>query len=77
MVINGAESYKHTVLSYIYHLALDPKNILPCDSKGVINHKRENLTPEKLDFIAETEIPTLEDEMEGLDVFEPGFLKEM
>jgi malate dehydrogenase (oxaloacetate-decarboxylating)(NADP+) len=40
-----------------------------CDSKGVINHKRENLTPEKIDFIAHTEIETLEDALKGADVF--------
>ncbi len=40
-----------------------------CDSKGVINHKRQNLTPEKLDFIAQTDIETLEDAVKGSDVF--------
>lgn len=40
-----------------------------CDSKGVINHKRTNLTPEKLDFIVETDIETLEDAVKDSDVF--------
>ena len=39
-----------------------------CDSKGVINHK-ENLTQKKSDFIANTEIETLEDALKGADVF--------
>ena len=48
-----------------------------CDSKGVINHKRENLTPEKLDFIAQTDISTLEQALEGADDVLLVCLKEM
>ena len=69
MVINGAGAAAIACAKLYISLGLDPKNILMCDSKGVINHKRENLTPEKLDFIAETEISTLEDALKGSDVF--------
>lgn len=69
MVINGAGAAAIACAKLYISLGLDSKNILMCDSKGVINHKRENLTPEKLDFIAETEISTLEDALKGSDVF--------
>ncbi len=69
MVINGAGAAAIACAKLYISLGLDPKNILMCDSKGVINHKRENLTPEKLDFIAETEISTLEGALKGSDVF--------
>jgi malate dehydrogenase (oxaloacetate-decarboxylating)(NADP+) len=69
MVINGAGAAAIACAKLYISLGLDPKNILMCDSKGVINHKRENLTPEKLDFIAQTDIETLEDALKGSDVF--------
>ncbi|MFC4687489.1 NADP-dependent malic enzyme [Epilithonimonas pallida] len=69
MVINGAGAAAVACAKLYISLGLDPKNILMCDSKGVINHKRENLTPEKLDFIAQTDISTLEDAVKGADVF--------
>lgn len=69
VVINGAGAAAIACTKLYMALGLNPKNVLMCDSKGVINHKRENLTPEKLDFIAETEISTLEEAMEGADVF--------
>ncbi|WP_333854310.1 NADP-dependent malic enzyme [Epilithonimonas sp.] len=69
MVINGAGAAAIACAKLYISLGLNPKNILMCDSKGVINHKRENLTPEKLDFIAQTDIEKLEDAMKGCDVF--------
>ena len=69
MVINGAGAAAIACAKLYISLGLNPKNILMCDSKGVINHKRENLTPEKLDFIAQTDISSLEDALKGADVF--------
>jgi len=69
MVINGAGAAAIACAKLYISLGLDPKNILMCDSKGVINQRRENLTPEKLDFIAQTDIDTLEDALKGSDVF--------
>ena len=39
------------------------------DSKGVINNKRENLTPQKQEFMTTRDINTLEEAMVGADVF--------
>ena len=69
MVVNGAGAAAIACTKLYIEVGLNPKNILMCDSKGVINHKRENLTPEKLDFVAETDIETLEEALKGADVF--------
>ena len=69
MVVNGAGAAAIACTKLYVALGLNKENVLMCDSKGVINHKRENLTPEKIDFIAHTEIETLEDALKGADVF--------
>ena len=69
MVVNGAGAAAIACTKLYIALGLKKENVLMCDSKGVINHKRENLTPEKLDFIAQTDISTLEQPLEGADVF--------
>ncbi|KMQ71774.1 NADP-dependent malic enzyme [Chryseobacterium koreense] len=69
MVVNGAGAAAIACTKLYIELGLKKENILMCDSKGVINHKRENLTPEKIDFIAETDLETLEDALKGADVF--------
>ena len=69
MVVNGAGAAAIACTKLYVELGLSKENVLMCDSKGVINHKRENLTPEKIDFIAHTEIETLKDALKGADVF--------
>lgn len=69
MVVNGAGAAAIACAKLYVALGLNKENVLMCDSKGVINHKRENLTPEKIDFIAHTEIETLKDALKGADVF--------
>lgn len=69
MVVNGAGAAAVACTNLYISLGLKRENVLMCDSKGVINHKRENLTPEKIDFIAQTDLETLEDALKGSDVF--------
>lgn len=69
VVVNGAGAAAIACTKLYIELGLKKENILMCDSKGVINKNRENLTPEKLDFIADTDISTLEDAMKETDVF--------
>lgn len=69
MVVNGAGAAAVACTNLYISLGLKRDNVLMCDSKGVINYKRENLTPEKLDFVAQTEIDTLEEALKGADVF--------
>lgn len=45
------------------------KNIIMCDSKGVIHSKRDDLTAEKKEFAIETEARTLSDALSGADMF--------
>ena len=69
VVVNGAGAAAIACTKLYLELGLKKENVLMCDSKGVINHKRENLTPEKLDFIANTDLETLEEALKGADVF--------
>lgn len=69
MVVNGAGAAAVACTNLYISLGLKRENVLMCDSKGVINHKRENLTPEKIDFVAQTDLETLEDACKGADVF--------
>ncbi|MBP7174086.1 MAG: NADP-dependent malic enzyme [Cloacibacterium sp.] len=69
VVISGAGAAAIACTKLYISLGLDRKNIIMCDSKGVINHKREGLTPEKIEFIVETELETLEQALENADVF--------
>ena len=69
VVVNGAGAAAIACTKLYIALGLNKDNVLMCDSKGVINKHRTNLTPEKLDFIADTDISSLEDAMKGADVF--------
>ncbi|MGP1500801.1 MAG: NADP-dependent malic enzyme [Bergeyella cardium] len=69
MVVNGAGAAAIACTKLYIALGLKKENILMCDSKGVINERREGLTPEKLEFIAKTDRNTLTEAMEGADVF--------
>lgn len=69
MVVNGAGAAAIACTKLYIALGLQKENVLMCDSKGVINHKRENLTPEKLDFIVNTDKDTLDEALMGADVF--------
>jgi len=40
-----------------------------CDSKGVIHSMRTDLTPEKLDFVRDTPLRTMDEALVGADVF--------
>lgn len=69
MVVNGAGAAAIACTKLYIALGLKKENVLMCDSKGVINHKRNNLTPEKLDFIVNTDKDTLDEALMGADVF--------
>ena len=69
MVVNGAGAAAIECYKLYIELGLKKENIIMCDSKGVISHKRTNLTPEKLDFVQNTEAETLDEVLEGADVF--------
>lgn len=45
------------------------KNIIMCDSKGVIHSKRDDLTKQKMEFAIDTDDRTLSDALRGADMF--------
>lgn len=45
------------------------KNIIMCDSKGVIHSKRDDLTEQKKEFAIDTDARTLADALKGADMF--------
>lgn len=68
-VVNGAGAAAIACTKLYIALGADPKRILMCDSKGVINHKRTDLNDEKKPFVRETDLETLKDAVKGCDVF--------
>ena len=45
------------------------KNIIMCDSKGIIHSKRDDLTEQKMEFAIDTDDRTLSDALRGADMF--------
>ena len=69
IVINGAGAAAIACAKLYIEIGLKIENIIMCDSKGVINKNRTNLTTEKLEFIQDTHFNNLEESLEGADVF--------
>lgn len=68
-VVNGAGAAAIACTHLYVALGAKPENILMCDSKGVINNRRTDLNDEKLPFVRNTDLNTLEEAMENADVF--------
>jgi len=66
IVISGAGAAAMTCAKM--YKALGAKNILMCDSSGVINHKRDDLNEYKKEFITHTEDETLTQAMKDADM---------
>lgn len=66
IVISGAGAAAMTCAKM--YKAQGAKNILMCDSNGVINHKRDDLNEYKKEFITQTEDETLTQAMVGADM---------
>ncbi|MDA9262139.1 NADP-dependent malic enzyme [bacterium] len=70
IVVNGAGAAAISCTRLYISLGAKKKNILMCDSKGVIQKSRTDLTPQKEEFATDkTDQVTLEDAMKGADVF--------
>ena len=69
MVVNGAGAAAISCTKLCVDLGLNKDNILMLDSKGVIKKSRENLTPSKLEFATSQTADTLEEAINGADVF--------
>jgi len=69
MVINGAGAAAIACGKLYKSLGVKPENIVMLDSKGVIRKDRDNLSPQKKQFATGKDIHTLEEAMNGADVF--------
>jgi malate dehydrogenase (oxaloacetate-decarboxylating)(NADP+) len=69
MVINGAGASAIACGKLFISLGVQKENMLMLDSKGVIGIDRENLDQYKGFFARETELNTLEEALNGADVF--------
>ena len=69
LVVNGAGAAAVSCTKLYIALGVRRENIVMCDSRGVINRKRKNLTPQKAEFATDRDIDTLEQAMVGADVF--------
>ncbi len=69
MVVLGAGAAGIAAVRLLVAMGAHRNNILVVDRKGVIHTGREDLNPYKFGVAAETDRRTLEDAMEGADVF--------
>jgi malate dehydrogenase (oxaloacetate-decarboxylating)(NADP+) len=69
LVVSGAGASAMACTRLLISLGVDPEKVVMVDSKGVINHKRTDLNKYKKDFISKRDIETLEQAMEGADIF--------
>ncbi len=67
IVINGAGAAGISCAKM--YRALGVKQIVMCDSKGVISTSRTDLNPYKAEFAIDTELKSLDDAIEGADMF--------
>ena len=70
IVVNGAGAAAISCTRLYISLGAKKENIIMCDSKGVIQKSRKDLTTQKTEFATDqTDQHTLEDAMKGADVF--------
>ncbi|MBN9300840.1 NADP-dependent malic enzyme [Dysgonomonas mossii] len=69
LVVNGAGASAIACTNLYMRFGVKKENIIMCDSKGVITTKRPNLTDTKKEFAIDSDITTLEQAIEGADVF--------
>ncbi|MFH1727917.1 MAG: NADP-dependent malic enzyme [Pseudomonadota bacterium] len=70
VVINGAGAAGIACAKHYVTLGCDPKNLILCDSKGIIHKDRdEKMNRYKAEFAVETNLRTLEEAMVGADLF--------
>ncbi len=69
LVVNGAGASAIACTNLYMRFGVKKENIIMCDSKGVITTKRPKLTDTKKEFAIDSDITTLEQAIEGADVF--------
>ena len=67
---SGAGASAIACLDLLVNLGMKRENIFVCDSKGVIYEGRdEKLDPSKARYVQKTKARTLDDVMDGVDIF--------
>lgn len=69
IVCLGAGAAAHACMTLLVNMGAKVENIYMIDRTGVIHSGRENLTPEKAAFASVTDKRTLDDAIDGADVF--------
>ncbi|MFP4471098.1 MAG: NADP-dependent malic enzyme [Bacteroidales bacterium] len=69
IVVNGAGASAISCTRLYIKLGAKPENIIMLDSRGVLSTDRTDLNPIKQQFAIDTELKTLEDAIEGADMF--------
>ncbi len=69
IVCLGAGAAANACMKLLINMGAKVENIYMLDRKGVIHSGREDLTPEKAAFATETDKRTLDDAIDGADVF--------
>lgn len=69
LVVNGAGAAAIYCTRLYMRVGIKKENIVMCDSHGVINTKRDDLSEIKKEFATDRDIDTLEQAMKGADVF--------
>jgi malate dehydrogenase (oxaloacetate-decarboxylating)(NADP+) len=69
LVVNGAGAAAVSCTKLYLALGLKKKNLIMCDSKGVIHKDRAGLDPTKLEFATDRKISTLKEAIKGADAF--------
>ncbi|MDE6298535.1 MAG: NADP-dependent malic enzyme, partial [Muribaculaceae bacterium] len=69
LVVNGAGAAAISCTRLYVALGVNPKNVVMCDSKGVIRSDRENLNSQKKEFATDRDLHTLEEALVDADVF--------
>jgi malate dehydrogenase (oxaloacetate-decarboxylating)(NADP+) len=70
LVVSGAGAGALACLNLLVELGIRKENIIVCDSKGVINHKRTDIKdPYKLAYSVDTACETLKEALLGADIF--------
>ena len=70
VVYNGAGASGFACAKFHISLGIDPKNVIMCDTKGVIYKGRTaGMNEFKEEFAIETDLRTLEDAVKGADAF--------
>ncbi|VAW19805.1 NADP-dependent malic enzyme [hydrothermal vent metagenome] len=69
VVVNGAGASAVSSIRLYISLGVKKENVVMLDSKGVLNKKREGLSSIKQQFVTARDISTLEEALQGADVF--------